>query len=83
MRQRKSLLPSGITGVEGSFDAGAVVQINNHIKAVTSLSSEQIIAIMGKHSSEIKTILGPHCRDVVAIPEDIVVVDGVIDRQDS
>ncbi len=75
MRQRKSLLPSGITGVEGSFEAGAVVQINGHIKAVTSLSSEQIIAIMGKHSSEIKTILGPHCRDVVAIPEDIVVVE--------
>jgi len=30
---------------------------------------------MGKHSSEIKKLLGPGHRDVVAIPEDIVIVD--------
>ena len=75
LKRHKSLLPSGITKVEGNFKAGDVVQINEQIKAVVSLSSDQITAILGKHSSEIKTILGPDCRDVVAIPEDIVVME--------
>ncbi len=75
LKCHKSLLPSGITQVEGNFETGAVVEINNQFKAVVSLSSEQITAILGKHSSEIKAILGPDCRDVVAIPEDIVVVE--------
>ncbi len=35
----KSLLPSGITGIKGAFDAGDVVMLNDTAKAVTSLSS--------------------------------------------
>jgi hypothetical protein len=31
--------------------------------------------LAGKHSREIKTLLGPGHRDVVAIPEDIVIID--------
>ncbi len=75
IRNRKSLLPSGIVGVKGSFDAGEVVLINNNAKAVSSLSSAEIKALAGKHSSEIKKVLGPARRDVVAIPEDIVFLD--------
>jgi glutamate 5-kinase len=75
IRNRKSLLPSGIAGVKGSFDAGEVVLINNNAKAVSSLSSAEIKALAGKHSSEIKKVLGPARRDVVAIPEDIVFLD--------
>lgn len=65
IRNHKSLLPSGIVSVKGSFDAGEVVLINNNAKAVTSLSSAEIKTIAGKHSSEIKKILGPEqgcCR---------------------
>lgn len=75
VRNRKSLLPSGITSVKGSFDAGEVVMLNDKAKAVTSFSSSQLKQIVGKHSSEIAKILGPGHRDVAAIPEDIVFLD--------
>jgi len=75
VRNRKSLLPSGVTSVEGSFEAGSVVMLNDNAKAVTSFSSGELRQLMGKHSSEIRKILGPKHRDVVAIPEDIVVID--------
>ncbi len=72
---RKSLLPSGIILVKGSFEAGAVVMLNDNAKAVTNFSSSQLKAVAGKHSTEIKKLLGPGHRDVVAIPEDIVLID--------
>ncbi len=75
VRANKSLLPSGITSVKGSFEAGTVVMLNENAKAVTNLSSTQLKALAGKHSSEIRKILGPKHRDVVAIPEDIVFLD--------
>jgi len=75
LRNRKSLLPSGVVSVEGSFEAGTVVMLNDNAKAVTNLSSSQLNALAGKHSSEIRKILGPKHRDVVAIPEDIVFID--------
>ncbi len=49
--------------------------INNNAKAVSSLSSNEVETLAGKHSTEIKKILGPGHRDVVAIPEDIVFLD--------
>lgn len=75
LRNHKSLLPSGIISVEGSFEAGDVVMLNDNAKAVTNLGSLQLRALAGKHSSEIRNILGPKHRDVVAIPEDIVIID--------
>ena len=69
---RKSLLPSGITAVTGTFDAGSVVMLNDAAKAVCSFSSEELTSLIGKHSSEIRQILGKHRKDVVATPEDIV-----------
>jgi glutamate 5-kinase len=71
----KSLLPSGVTSVKGTFNAGDVVMINNNAKAVTSLTSIQLKELAGKHSSQIKKLLGPEHRDVIAIPEDIVFID--------
>lgn len=75
VRKRKSLLPSGVTRVEGTFEAGAVVMLNDNARAVTSIGSSQLRAVAGKHSTEIKKLLGPSHRDVVAIPEDIVMID--------
>jgi glutamate 5-kinase len=75
VRNRKSLLPSGVISVKGSFDAGSVVLLNDNAKAVTSIGSEQLRTLAGKHSTEIKKLLGPKHRDVVAIPEDIVTID--------
>ena len=75
LRNRKSLLPSGVIGVEGTFDRGDVVWLNDVAKAVTSIAGAQLRSLAGKHSTEIKKLLGPQHRDVVAIPEDIVFLD--------
>ncbi len=75
VRNHKSLLPSGIVSVKGSFEAGAVVMLNDEAKAVTSFSSSQLKTLAGKHSTEIRKLLGPGHRDVIAIPEDIVLID--------
>jgi glutamate 5-kinase len=75
LRNHKSLLPSGVTGVEGTFDSGAVVMLNAAAKAVASIGSAQLRTVAGKHSTEIKRLLGPQHRDVVALPEDIVFLD--------
>lgn len=72
VKNHKSLLPSGVISVKGTFEAGEVVMLNDNAKAVTNLSSSQLKVLAGKHSSEIRKILGPKHRDVVAIPEDIV-----------
>ena len=71
----KSLLPSGIVSVSGVFEAGSVVMLNDRAKAVSNFSSEELGAVIGKHSSEIREILGADRRDVVATPEDIVFLD--------
>ena len=75
IENHKSLLPSGVVSVEGSFESGDVISINSHAKAVTSLSSSQLQRLIGKHSTEIKKLFGPDQRGVVAIPEDIVFID--------
>lgn len=75
IRNRKSLLPSGITSIDGSFEQGDVVMLNDKAKAVTNFSSSQLKTLAGRHSSEIKKLLGPGHRDVVAIPEDIVFLE--------
>ena len=75
LQKRKSLLPSGVTGIEGTFQPGDVVMLNDAAKAVASIGSAQLETLAGKHSTEIKKLLGPKHRDVVAIPEDIVFLD--------
>ena len=75
VKSNKSLLPSGIISVKGSFEAGAVVMLNDSAKAITSFGSSQLKTLAGKHSSEIGKLFGPGHRDVVAKPEDIVFLD--------
>lgn len=75
VRNRKSLLPKGIVSVKGSFEAGDVVTLNENAKAVSNFSSAELKQLIGKHSSEIRSILGSNRRDVVVIPENIVFVD--------
>lgn len=75
IRNRKSLLPSGVISVEGVFEAGDVVMLNDKAKAVTNFSSSQLRTLAGKHSSEIRRLLGTGYRDVVATPEDIVMIE--------
>jgi glutamate 5-kinase len=75
MREKKSLLPKGLISVEGVFEAGAVVQVNDSAHIVSTFSSEELRRIQGHHSQEIATILGPHAKDLIARPEDTVFLD--------
>ena len=68
LKKKKSLLPKGITKIDGTFGIGAVVMINTQAKAVTSLSSAELRELAGKHSSQIRQALGPDRRDVAAVP---------------
>jgi len=75
IRKHKSLLPKGIKAVIGHFDAGDVIMLNNIAKAVINFDNEDLKKIAGKHSSDIKNILGEGKKDVAATPENIVFLD--------
>ncbi|MCK5250052.1 MAG: glutamate 5-kinase [Spirochaetaceae bacterium] len=72
LERRKSLLPKGVTGVEGVFGIGDVVLIDSRYHAVTSMGSEEIRRIMGRHSRDVQTVLGQGRREEVVRAEDIV-----------
>ena len=78
----KSLLPKGVTRVEGSFDKGDVVQIMDasgtaFAKAVVYYSSTDIAVAAGHRSSELEQILGKNCKDVLFRPEDMVLLEDI------
>jgi glutamate 5-kinase len=75
MRERNSLLPRGVTGVEGSFERGAVVLVNGVAKVVTSFSAAELAAVAGKRSKEVDAGLGRGAGHVVARPEDTVFLE--------
>jgi glutamate 5-kinase len=75
LRRGKSLLPSGITDVRGVFAAGDVVAVNEVARLVSWFNSNELRNLMGRHSTEIRKLLGDDKRDVVARPEDIVFLD--------
>lgn len=77
VKQGKSLLPSGICGVEGSFERGDAVRICDaqgveFAKGVISYSQAELLQIVGKQSSEIETVLGYKYRDEIVCRDDLV-----------
>ncbi len=72
LRRNKSLLASGVHRVEGVFEAGEVVQINDAAKAVPAYNSRELEQLIGKHTSEVNRIYGDKRREEIARPEDIV-----------
>jgi len=73
LEHRNSLLPRGVTAVEGEFDKGAVVVVNDRVKLVTKFSSDELRQLAGKDSLQVAQILGR--KDVIARPEDMVFLD--------
>jgi glutamate 5-kinase len=61
-----------VTGIEGRFDKGSVVMINDAAKAITTLSSAEIEEIRGKRSDQPGGRSSGGGIKVVARPEDIV-----------
>jgi glutamate 5-kinase len=76
IRSHKSLLPTGIIAVEGVFEAGDVVMVNDAAKLVTAFDSRELAALAGRHSSEAARILSSgKTRKIIARPEDMVFFD--------
>ncbi|MBK5200150.1 MAG: glutamate 5-kinase [Spirochaetaceae bacterium] len=80
LKAHKSLLPAGIIEIEGSFQAGDVVELcdKNGVafaKASPYYDSTDIIAISGHNSSDIEVLLGKGRKDVIFRPEDLVFLD--------
>jgi len=63
IKKKASLLPSGVTGVRGSFGANEVVSVETEQhheigRGIVYFSSQQIAEIQGCHSREISEKLG-------------------------
>jgi glutamate 5-kinase len=75
----KSLLPTGISRVDGVFDSGEVIhcvdaQGMELARGITNYSSSEIDFIKGKNSSEIETILGFKVYDEVIHRDNLVLL---------
>jgi glutamate 5-kinase len=77
----KSLLPGGITAVEGEFGVGAPVRFKDQRQqhlgiGLVNYSASEIRAIMGLRTSQIKERLGSKPYDEVIHRDNLVVTDG-------
>lgn len=82
----RSLLPSGVKGVEGGFDRGDAVRLcdssgNEFAKGVINYSLAELLQIMGKKTSEIENILGYKYGDEI-IHRDNLVLTQPDDKED-
>ncbi len=77
LEKGKSLLPSGIKGVEGGFDRGDAVRLcdlegREYGKGVINYALAELLQIMGKKSHEIESILGYKYGDEVIHRDNLV-----------
>lgn len=74
-----SLLPKGVVEVNGEFARGDAVWIETAhgkpiAKGLSSYNSEDALRIMGRHSNDIKKLLGYKARDVLIHRDDMVML---------
>ena len=77
LKKGKSLLAAGITEVNGSFQKGDHIKIldknmKEHARGLSSFSSDEIFKIKGKHSNQIKDLLGYISKSEVVHKDDMV-----------
>lgn len=75
-----SLLPSGLTGVTGSFQQGALVELAGpdrviFARGLASYSSDDLLRIRGRKSSEIAPLLGYCYAEEVIHRDDLTLID--------
>jgi glutamate 5-kinase len=75
----KSLLPSGIKNVDGTFEAGEVIHCVDHegmefARGVTNYSSREIKVIKGLKTTEIERVLGYKVYDEVIHRDNLVLL---------
>jgi glutamate 5-kinase len=77
-QEGKSLLPSGIVEVRGTFDAGEIIDVQHRQETVarglTRYSSDEVEKIRGLKSSQITPVLGRPGGDEVIHRDDMVVL---------
>ncbi len=78
LRRGTSLLPAGVTEIEGEFERGDAVAIKTRdgrevARGLSAYSSEDARAIAGHKSGEIEAILGYRGRDEMIHRDDLVV----------
>ena len=79
IEKQTSLLPIGVIMTKGKFDSGEVICIldedmNEFARGVSNYNSDECEKIMGKHSSEIKNILGYMQSDDLINKDNLVVL---------
>lgn len=77
--QNKSLLPAGVTGVEGHFERGDTIGIRNAggtliAKGIAAYSAAEASAIKGKKTDAIEAILGYAHRDSLIHRDDLAIL---------
>ena len=78
-KKGKSLLPSGVVGVDGRFERGACVRIcgedgGEFARGLSDYSSSEIARLAGHNSSEIEELLGYRYADVIIHRDNLVVI---------
>ncbi len=73
----KSLLPSGVCGVDGGFERGDAVRLcgldgEEFAKGVINYALPELLRIMGKKTTEIETILGYKYGDEIVHRDNLV-----------
>ena len=76
---RKSLLPAGVTAVEGEFIAGDPVELVSEAgvvvaRALVSYDAAELPPMLGRSTKELRAELGPRYEREVAHRDDIVIV---------
>jgi len=77
--RRASLLPAGITGVDGSFEAGDPVDLTTETgnlvaRGIVNYDAQEIPALMGRSTRWLSTKLGPEYEREVVHRDDLVVL---------
>lgn len=75
----KSLLPTGVTAVDGNFARGACVRIcdpagNEFARGIADYSANEVTLIMGHKSSDIEEILGYRYADEIIHRDNMVLL---------
>jgi glutamate 5-kinase len=78
IERKKSLLPSGVREVVGSFSSGDAVQITTldgvpFARGLSVYSADEVRLILGRRSAEIESTLGYRLLDCVVHRDDLVV----------
>jgi glutamate 5-kinase len=85
VKRRASLLPAGITGVEGTFDAGDPVNLCDEDGAIVArglvnYDATEIPGLMGRSTRWLASKLGPEYEREVVHRDDLVIVLALLTR---